>query len=183
MLQRQPSSVNQLMRATMAIDEELALAMRQEIGVQHVETLGVITKQLIGRYAAAVNDLNPLYLDEAHAKSCGFNNVVAPPNLLTAVITWSYGAPYDRLRDDGTEAETHLPGVPDRGVRVMGGGEESEFVRPVVAGTYVRRLTALMDVTMRQSRSGPMLVLGYEDTYTDQDDQELVRTRRTVLLR
>ena len=69
------------------------------------------------------------------------------------MINWSEGAPYDRLREDGTEADTHLPGVPAKGVRVMGGGEEMHFTRPVVAGTVVTRRTVLLDVNERETRA------------------------------
>jgi len=55
--------------------------------------------------------------------------------------------------------------------------------RPVVAGTVVRRITVLPEVTRRESSSGPMLVARYRDLYTDDAGAVLLRTIRTVLLR
>ena len=69
------------------------------------------------------------------------------------------------------------------GVRVMGGGEEMTFARPVLAGTRVSRVTVLDDIGERSSNSGPMLVLRYRDRYRDGDGDLLLESVRTVLLR
>jgi acyl dehydratase len=167
----------------MAVDDAVRTALEREVGVEHEELLGEISATLTRRYAAAVGDSDPLYHDAVYAKSLGYANVVAPANFLPGVICWSEGAPYDRLREDGTEADTHLPGVPAKGVRVMGGGEEMHFTRPVVAGTVVSRRTVLLDVTPRDTKQGLMLVARYQDEYVDERGQELLRSVRTVLLR
>jgi hydroxyacyl-ACP dehydratase HTD2-like protein with hotdog domain len=167
----------------MAVDDALRASLHEEVGIEHVESLGEISATLTRRYAAAVGERDPLYHDVAYANSLGYANVIAPLNYLPGVICWSEGAPYDRLREDGTEADTHLPGVPAKGVRVMGGGEEMHFTRPVVAGTVVTRRTTLLDVTDRDTRQGPMLVARYADRYVDGAGDELLRSVRTVLLR
>jgi acyl dehydratase len=167
----------------MPVDASLLGRLEQELGVAHVEELGEVSPILTKRYAAAVGDRNPLYLDEAAAAAAGYANVIAPPNFIAAVITWSPGAPYDGLREDGTEADTHLPGVPAQGVRVMGGGEEMTFEKPVVAGTVLTRATELIDVSLRESSKGAMIVARYQDLYTDGNGDALLRTVRTVLLR
>jgi len=167
----------------MAIDAALITGLEAEIGVEHIEELGEVSAVLIKRYAAAVGDANPLYRDAEHARAAGYSDVVAPPNLLAAIINWGPGAPYDRLREDGTEADTHLHGVPAAGVRVMGGGEEMTFTRPVVAGTMVTRATVIAEIDERSSSQGPMLVLRYRDHYRGSDGEALMETVRTVLLR
>ncbi len=166
----------------MAIDDALIAALEAQTGVEHVEELGEVSAALIKRYAAAVGETNPLYSDPLHARSRGYADVVAPPNLVTAVITWGPGAPYDQLRDDGTEADSHLPGVPAVGVRVMGGGEQMTFARPIVAGAVLTRTTVLLDVLERSSSTGRMLVVRYRDDYRDHGGT-LLETVRTVLLR
>jgi acyl dehydratase len=167
----------------MAVDEAVLARLEEELGVEHSEELGEVSAILIKRYAAAVGETNPLYTDVDHARSEGYSDVIAPPNFIAAVINWSPGAPYDRLREDGTEADAHLPGVPTKGVRVMGGGEEMTFERPVVAGTFVTRATTLISVSERDSSQGPMLVARYRDVYRDTSGDTLLRTVRTVLLR
>jgi acyl dehydratase len=167
----------------MSVDDRLVKNLTEEVGVEHAELLGVISAGRIGRYAAAVDDSNPLYRDAEYARSLGYAHVVAPPNLIVAVINWTSGAAYDRLREDGTEADSHLPGVPASGVRVMGGGEEIEFVAPIVAGTEVSRTTVLLDINQRESKTGPLVVARYQDHYTDSSGAALVNSVRTVILR
>jgi acyl dehydratase len=167
----------------MPVDEVVLDGLRREIGVEHTEELGEVSPILVKRFAAAVGEQRPLYTDSEYARARGYADVVAPPNFLTAVINWNPGAPYERLREDGTEADTHLPGVPAKGVRIMGGGEEMEFLEPVVAGTVVTRTTVLLDVSERISRGGPMLVARYQDSYTDPSGLRLLQSVRTVLLR
>jgi acyl dehydratase len=167
----------------MPVDDAAREALELEVGVEHLEVLGEVSATLTRRYAAAVGEWDPLYHDADYARSLGYANVVAPANFLPGVINWTEGAPYDRLREDGTEADTHLPGVPAQGVRVMGGGEEMHFTRPVVAGVTVTRRTVLLDVTPRDSRQGTMLVARYADEYLDESGEELLRSVRTVLLR
>jgi acyl dehydratase len=167
----------------MPVDDDLLARLEQELGVSHREELGEVSPILTKRYAAAVGDRNPLYLDDAAARDAGYPQVIAPPNFIAAVITWTPGAPYDGLREDGTEADTHLPGVPAQGVRVMGGGEEMIFEKPVVAGTVLARNTELIEVSLRESSKGAMIVARYQDLYTDEHGDALLRTVRTVLLR
>jgi acyl dehydratase len=167
----------------MAVDSALLAALQAEIGVEHVESLGEISAAAVARYAAAIGDPNPLYSDPDYARSCGHADVVAPPNFVAAVINWTAGGAYERLREDGTEADTHLPGVPAQGVRVMGGGEEMTFHQPVVAGMALTRTTALGELSERESSQGPMLVARYRDAYRDGAGALLLESVRTVLLR
>lgn len=167
----------------MEIDAALLAGLQAQVGVEHHEELGEISALLIRRYAAAVGETNPLYSDVEYARSRGYADVVAPPNFVAAVINWSPGAPYNRLREDGTETDTHLPGVPAQGVRVMGGGEEMTFHRAVVAGMTLTRTTVLLDISERDSSQGPMLILRYRDAYRDRDGATLLESLRTVLLR
>jgi acyl dehydratase len=167
----------------LALDGTVRARLEAELGVEHVEELGEISALVTMRYAAAVGETNPLYTDAAYARSRGFPDVVAPPNFIAAVINWSPGAPYDRLREDGTEADSHLPGVPAKGVRVLGGGEEMSFAAPIVAGTSVARTTTLVEVGDRDSSQGPMLVARYRDVYRDASGAQLLHSIRTVLLR
>jgi len=88
-----------------AVDDALRASLDEEVGVEHVELLGEISATLTRRYAAAVGERDPLYHDAQYARSLGYANVVAPLNFLPGVICWSEGAPYDRLREDGTEAD------------------------------------------------------------------------------
>ena len=76
-----------------------------------------------------------------------------------------------------------LRDVSASGVRVMGGGEDMEFRLPAIAGNQITMESRLDAVELRESSSGPMVILTYQNTYLNEEDQVLLTTTRTVLLR
>jgi len=167
----------------MSIDERLVATLQTHIGYKTRKELGELSQSIIRRYARAVADNNPLYQDEEFAKAAGYKNIVAPPNLIPSIVDWSEGSPEQGLRVDGTESGDHLPGVPESGVRVMGGGEDMEFHSPAIAGNRITVESWLETVELRNSKSGLMIVLSYRNRYLDEMDRLLLATTRTVLLR
>ena len=140
------------------VDDALVDKIRERIGIEESVELGVIDALTIRRYARAVGETNPLYYDPEFARTNGFADIVAPPNLLVSVLGWDEGSPNEELRLDGTEPGTTLPGVPETGYRLMGGGEDMTFHKEVVAGQRLSLTSSLHEVTLRNSRSGPMAV-------------------------
>ena len=56
----------------------------------------------IGRYAMTIGAADPSHYDAAAARSAGYADVVAPPNLLAAMVEWGVGTPETELGADGT---------------------------------------------------------------------------------
>jgi acyl dehydratase len=167
----------------LAIHPETVAALEERVGDRHRRELGTVTALLIRRYARAVGEDNPLYYDAEHARTHGYRDVIAPPNLVTGVIVWDEGPEEQDLRRDGTPPGV-LADLPHaEGLRVMGGGEEMVFHAPITAGTVVYERTTLVDVAVRDTKSGPMGVLTYEDVYEDADGNAFVTTTRTGLAR
>ena len=125
---------------------------------------------------------DPSHYDREAAWSAGHADVVAPPNLLAAIVEWGVGTPESRLQADGTPVDGEMP-LGDLGLRVMGAGEEMELVNPVVAGTEVVLETTLESVTPKQTRSGPCVFVTTTHTFMSADGAVLNRNRRTVVLR
>ena len=118
-------------------------------------SLGVLDAVTIGRYAMTIGATDPIHHDAAAARSAGYADVVAPPNLLAAIVEWGIGTPEADLQADGTPNDGETPlGDPGLGLRVMGAGEEMELVNPVVAGTELLEST-LAAVTPKQTRPAP----------------------------
>jgi acyl dehydratase len=140
------------------VDQDLVDRMRERIGVGQSSDLGVLDALTIRRYARAVGETNPLYYDAYFARSHGYADIIAPPNLLVSVLEWSEGSPNEDLRIDGTEPGVTLPGLPESGYRLMGGGEDMTFYEPVYPGQRLSLTAQLTEVTLRVSRSGPMAV-------------------------
>lgn len=166
----------------MSVDDRLLAEIKANIGSTHESDLGEITALHVRRYALAIGEDDPLHTDPEHARSLGYRDVVAPPNMLPSIIEWGVGFPEDELNRDGTTGE-HLNGVDTSGVRTMGGGETMTFHRPVVAGCRVTQTTTLTGATMREGRSGPMIIVGYRNAYRDEHGTDLMTCDRTMLLR
>lgn len=168
----------------MPVTRQLYQETRVRIGEEETTELGSLTAVDIRRYARAVGEDHPLYNDAEYARGRGYADVVAPPNMVPSLVEWGAGTAEEDLLPDGTAGD-HLLGVSVSGsdVRVMGGGEEMEFHRPVVAGTRVTLQSTLIDVTERETRTGPMIVLRYRNLYRDEAGTPLLTCHRTVLLR
>jgi hydroxyacyl-ACP dehydratase HTD2-like protein with hotdog domain len=147
-------------------------------------SLGTMDAVTIGRYAMTVGAVDPSHYGREAARSAGHADVVAPPNLLAAIVEWGVGTPESRLQIDGTPVNGEMPlGDGDLGLRVMGAGEEMELINPVVAGTEVVLETTLESVTPKQTRSGPCVFVTTKHTFMSADGAVLNRNRRTVVLR
>jgi len=145
-------------------------------------SLGTLDAVTIGRYAMTIGALDPSHYDKQAAWSAGHADVVAPPNLLAAMVEWGVGTPESCLHADGTPVDGEIP-LGDLGLRVMGAGEEMELVNPVVAGTEVVLETTLESVTPKQTRSGTCVFVTTTNTFMSVDGAVFNRNRRTVVLR
>lgn len=152
-------------------------AQRARIGCVDRHHLGVVDARTIRRYALATGDMNPLYHDAAAARAAGYADIVAPPNLLSAVVEWGAGQAESSLSPDGTARK---PGSP---LKVMGAGEEIEALRPVVAGADIWAEEEVVNVELKQGRSGPLLFVTMRHDFTDADGAPYNRNRRTVMVR
>ena len=147
-------------------------------------SLGTLDAVTIGRYAMTIGAADPSHYDPAAARSAGYADVVAPPNMLAAIVEWGVGTHEAQLQPDGTPHDGDMPlGDGDLGLRVMGAGEEMELVNAVTAGTRVVLETTLEAVTPKQTRSGPCVFVTTMNTFTSAQGAVLNRNQRTVVLR
>lgn len=167
----------------LSVVAQVAERLTQDVGSKREEYLGEITHELIGRYALAIGDDNPLYHDGEFARECGYADIVAPPNMIASIVGWGAGAPESELRRDGTSDYDETPTIEEDGVRVMGGGEQMRFYKPVEAGMSVTLTSELADVSTKEGRKGLLTLLEFENTFTDQHGDVLCVCKRTVIVR
>ena len=146
-------------------------------------SLGTLDAVTIGRYAMTIGATDPVHYDPAAARSAGYAGVVAPPNLLAAIVEWGVGTPEAGLQPDGTPDDADTPLGGDLGLRVMGAGEEMQLVNPVTADTEVVLETTLDAVTPKKTRTGTCVFVTTVNTFMSADGAVLNRNRRTVVLR
>src|SRR5437868_6949177 len=115
---------------------------RATIGRETETVIGEVTLLDIQRYALTIGDDNPLYFDEEYARTTPYGGIIAPPNYLTAVIAWGVGVPESELTTDGLGRRGAGGLPPIKAQRVMAGGQELEFHRPVRPGDVITMRSA-----------------------------------------
>ena len=155
------------------LTDEVRSWIGREVTYTAPEELG---RAAIRYFALAIGDDNPLYVDDDYARAAGYPSVIAPPTLVCETNQYIHRAP----GDDGYIG--HVWDLPLRGFRIIRGGHEYEFARPVLPSDRVSAIWRVADIVERTtSRGGSMLVVSSEVTYVDQEGEVLARNRETIL--
>ncbi|HEX9290785.1 MAG TPA: MaoC family dehydratase N-terminal domain-containing protein [Anaeromyxobacteraceae bacterium] len=137
------------------------------IGRESEPVVHDVEKGAIRRFAEALGDPNPIYVDEDAARAAGHPALVAPPTF-PAVLTGN-----ERFRhslDLGTRSLLH-------------GEQQFEYGRPIVAGDRISVKTRVADVQERAGASGPMDILVLEDEGRDAQGALVFKARSVLVLR
>ena len=137
------------------------------IGRESEPVLHEVEKGMIRRFAEALGDPNPIYVDEEAARAAGFPGLVAPITF-PAVL-----AVNDRFRhslDLGTRS-------------LLLGEQQIEYGRLVVAGDRITVRSRVAEVQEKAGPSGPMDVIVIEDEGRAADGELVFRSRETYILR
>jgi len=137
------------------------------IGRESEVTVVEVEKGAIARFAEAIGDANPIYVDEAAARAAGYAGL-AVPCTFPAVL-----AVNERFRHSL-----------DLGTRSLLLGELSiDYGRPVVAGDRIAVKGRVADVQERAGTSGAMDVLVLETEGRSSEGEVVFRVRETFILR
>ncbi len=146
---------------------------RALIGKESEPVSGEVTAKDIRRFCYAVGDLNPLYLDEEYANKTSFGGTIAPPMFFDIPTMPEF--PQEQLKEDGMPRRGLMPR--SETTRVMAGGSEVEFFKPIRAGDRITRVSKIAEIYEKQGRSGPLVFTVFEQRYTNQDG-DLVAVER-----
>jgi len=141
--------------------------MKAAIGVDSEPSVYEIEAEPIRRWAEAIGDSNPLYHDEAYAKSKGFRSLIAPPGFIA-----NYAFPVKS--GGGGRRSFRSPFA-----RMLNGGNEYEFFKPIQAGDTITATSNIADLREREGRLGKMLFIISETTYKNQDGEIVAKARGT----
>ena len=121
----------------------------------------------IREFARALKDDNPIYLDEAYAKR-EVGGVIPPPTFTMTQGFWSDG-------QGGPKLELDMR-------RVLHGGQEFEYVKPVFAGDTLTATGKIADVyTKPGKRGGEMTFVVMETEYKNQKGEVVMYARSTII--
>jgi acyl dehydratase len=140
-----------------------------------------VTATDIARFAHATGETNPIHFDKDAAAAAGYDDVVAP-TLFTYVVRMHASAlvPPDQLERDGSPT-ADVPPLPTR--RAMAGETAVVLGERVVAGDVIGVEKRLADMYEKEGRSGPLVFVEMEFTFTNQRGELVARENFTRIYR
>jgi acyl dehydratase len=158
---------------------------------QPVTAWDAVEPGAVRRFIQAIMDNDPIYWDVEAARARGFGGPVAPPLYPGFTFRRAPGTPdpLDRARENpdydgiGGGGGTGLPPIPNLPVRTLNGGVEAEFFALARHGDRITARSRYADIYEREGRTGKMVFVVTETTYTNQDGQVLARIRNTGIRR
>lgn len=151
--------------------------LRDRIG----ETVVYQAPEEIGRaairyFALAVGSSNPLHTDPDYARSCGYEDIVAPPTMLVE------SNQYMRAEPDSHGYIGHSWGIDLPGTRLIRGGHRYEFHGPVYPHHRLTVEWTIADIYEKKTRDGrDMLLVDSEARYFDESGKKLAVNRETLI--
>jgi acyl dehydratase len=134
------------------------LAWKDEVRQYPVE------KSQVRRFAEAIGDPNPLWMDEVAARKSAYGGLIAPPTFLRSF-------------------SNTIPVIPELQAfnKLLDAGSEWEYGEPVRVGDTITSQLRVRTVLQRNLAVGPAVFVGFEVTYTNQFAQ-VVATQRSTLI-
>ena len=140
--------------------------MRAKIGEEGKPGVYEIEQGMIQRFVQAIDDPNPLWQDEEHAKKSQYGGIIAPPTLIPIIGFEQIQQQVSQLIPNGT---------------ILHGATDLECYQPIRPGELVTVTTKIANVRQRQGKMGKMAFITFEATYKNQR-QELVARCRQMLI-
>ncbi|PTX55158.1 acyl dehydratase [Melghirimyces profundicolus] len=123
-----------------------------------------VEKGAVRKFAEAIGDLNPLYLDDEVAKNSRYGKRIAPP---TFPITFRYGF------IEGLE-------LPKSGL--IHGDQRFEYQRPLFVGEEVFCYLVFKDAFEKEGSRGRLDFLVFERVGEDQEGERIFAARSTIIV-
>ncbi|MDO7842281.1 FAS1-like dehydratase domain-containing protein [Sphingomonas immobilis] len=149
------------------------------VGEQTEPRHGKIDAHQIRKFAAAIDDPNPIFTDESAARAAGFAGIVAPP-LFNASATRP--VPFrSGLLADGQYDSAAPPGLTH--LQTMLAGQHWDLVRPAIAGEDIVEVFTTKSITEKQGKTGNIVFVEKEATLTTPAGEVIERYGSTLILR
>jgi hypothetical protein len=150
----------------MAEEDLITPEQRARIGVESEPWALEVDKTAVRMFARSVQYDDPLFYDEAFARSKGYRSIVAPPHYLGTPIynPRSSDATFGGPRGGGGGPAGGRGGNPKLR-RVLNGGTDIEYFDTIQAGDVLTASSKVADIVQRQGSLGPMVITTTETTY------------------
>jgi hypothetical protein len=139
----------------MATKTSVVDRLRSRIDAASPPTSATVEAGHLKRFAEAIGDPNPRWLNEA------------PPTYLVALVPVSI----------------HLAEAEEYGKGWLNGGNRFEYMEPVRAGDHITATGKIADVYEKTGSSGTLLFIVFETDYVNQHGRTVARLRGTTIRR
>lgn len=126
-----------------------------------------VTAELIRDYCSSIGESNPVYTDEAAAKEAGYPDIIAPPVMTTIFIR---GENFPDIKLKFGRMRFHA-------------SQTVQPVSPLVAGDSLMASSALKEVYPKTGRSGTMVFIVWETTFTNQRGEAVAAVQESFAAR
>lgn len=174
--------------STQYVTDEIKALIGASVGP--TATYHVVEESEVRRFSQATMDSAPRYFDREYATSSRYGGLVAPAAYAVNAFRRTPQEP-DPLDDmgkpdfDGSAARS-FRGLPPINVplpRLLNGGYTYEFFRYVKIGERIYRTSRYKDIYQREGKSGPMVFVLVEDSFTVDGGEPLLNVVTTSILR
>jgi len=144
------------------------------IGQWSTQKLGVASARLWEHFAASYEHYDARYFDAPVPE--------APPLYVTSTVIWDPRAGAEDMRPDGSYKREGIP-LPLEGHPLMGAGQDVEFIAPVVDGDVLTLRETIDSVERKTGKAGPFLLITTLRVYVNQEGDELIRSRESLIVK
>lgn len=172
------------------ITDEVKKFIGLESSIGH--SCDVVERGAVRRFAQAIMDRDPVFMDADFAAKTRFGAPVAPPLYPLMQARLPFDGPdvmTERAADphyDGTGSAVmaeSLPPLPLGNLSLLNGGSEVELFRYLLHGEQVSFKHRYADIYERATSKGLMVFVITETDYLDQTGALVARVRRTTIRR
>lgn len=136
----------------------------EAIGKRSDKVLNDVERGAVKKFAEAIGDPHPIYVNREYGKKSRYENNIAPPT-------------FPRTFDYGTIKELKLPKA-----GLIHGEQEYEYQRPLVVGESVYCYSIVEDFTEKQARSGKLGFLTIKNIGEDEQGKEIFSSKSVAII-
>ena len=133
------------------------------------------------RWAAAVDDHNPLWFEPEYARAQGYRDIICPPLFLQYAVLGV--TTLDGLRPDGSSGAASGSLVFPRAPRRMAGGESTAFFEPAYHRDEIEMVRTIESIVEKQGRSGRFVLVTWRTVYRNQRGELLAEATTSMIAR
>ena len=140
--------------------------------------LEIISATDVRRYVDATGDANPLWLDDAFARSAGYRGRLLPPTLV-GWVPFSFKEGTERANSDPSDLRRQLP-LPPEYTTVRNAGSETEWLELAYLGDQFSAESVIVDIIERQGKTGVGIYVTQEEQVLNAQEEVVLKRRHTL---